>query len=99
MCPASIPEALRPFPDPSPDVILANVARRAAEAPLPSPSADISRTIRGDVPLPESVTVTDLQAHALEAELRQMRDRVRHLESALRAAGRVLQPYLAGNSR
>ena len=88
----------------NPDAILTSIARRAAEAPLPSrppadPLADIGRTIRNDVPLPESVTETDLRAHAAEVELRAMRDRVKHLEQALRAAGRVLQPYLGGGGR
>jgi hypothetical protein len=36
---------------------------------------------------------------AAETELRQMRDRVKHLEQALRTAGRALQPYLAGTGR
>jgi hypothetical protein len=62
-----------------------------------NPPNVIRRVIRTDTPLPETVTETDLQAHALETELRAMRDRMRHLEQDLRAAGRVLQPYLAGN--
>ena len=41
----------------------------------PNPNNLIRRAIRTDVPLPESVTETDLAAHALEAELRAMRDR------------------------
>ena len=63
--------------------------------PVPDPHATISRVIRTDVPLPDTVTEEELRLHAAEVELRQMRDRVRHLEQALRAAGRVLQPYLA----
>jgi hypothetical protein len=66
---------------------------------MPTPSTNVvDRVIRTDVPLPDSVTEEALQLHAAEVELRQMRDRVRHLEQALRAAGRVLQPYL-GNGR
>jgi hypothetical protein len=45
------------------------------------------------------VTEEELLLHAAEVELRQMRDRVRHLEQALRTAGRVLQPYLTGIGR
>jgi hypothetical protein len=69
-----------------------------ADYTYPNPDDLIRRCIRTDVPLPETVTETDLHAHALEVELRAMRDRVRHLEQALRTAGRVLQPYL-GNGR
>jgi hypothetical protein len=58
-----------------------------------------SRVVRTDVPLPDTVTEEELRLHAAEVELRQMRDRIRHLEQALRAAGRVLQPYLAGTGR
>jgi hypothetical protein len=84
--------------EPNPDVLLAGYVRHAAKA-ADDASAAISRTIRTDVELPDSVTEETLQLHAAEAELRQMRDRVRHLEQALRTAGRVLQPYLAGNGR
>ena len=66
--------------------------------PHPDPSAVISRAVRTDVPLPDSVTEEELRLHAAEVELREMRDRVRHFEQALRAAGLVLQPYL-GNGR
>jgi hypothetical protein len=83
-------------PDFNPDILLAGYVRHAAKA-ADDASAVISRTIRDDRPLPQEVTETDLRAHAAEVELRAMRDRVRHLEQALRAAGRVLQPYLAGN--
>jgi cell division protein FtsB len=51
-------------------------------------------------------TEAELQAHALHRELQQERARerqleahVRHLESALKTAGRVLQPYLSGTRR
>ena len=37
--------------------------------------------------------------YALRDELRRTQARLRHAEQALRAAGRVLQPYLAGNGR
>jgi hypothetical protein len=40
----------------------------------------------------------DLQLLEARRELQQARDRMRHLEQALRTAGRVLQPYL-GNGR
>jgi hypothetical protein len=50
-------------------------------------------------PLPEEVTETDLRAHAAEVELRVMRDRVRHLEQALRTAGKVLAPSVNGGGR
>jgi hypothetical protein len=39
------------------------------------------------------------RTHGLEVEPRQAQDRIRHLEQALKTAGRVLQPYLAGNGR
>jgi hypothetical protein len=65
----------------------------------PSQTDVIARVIRTDVELPDTVTEEELRQHAAEVELRQMRDRIRHLEQALRAAGRVLQPYLAGNGR
>jgi hypothetical protein len=64
----------------------------------PSQTDVIARVIRTDVELPDTVTEEELRQHAAEVELRQMRDR-RHLEQALRTAGRVLQPYLAGNGR
>jgi hypothetical protein len=67
--------------------------------PTPDPLAVISRVVRTDVELPDSVTEEALQLHAAEAELREARARVRHLEQALKTAGRVLQPYLAGNGR
>ena len=62
----------------------------------PSQTDVIARVVRTDVELPDTVTEEELRPHAAEVELRQMRDRVRHLEQALRAAGRVLQPYLGG---
>jgi hypothetical protein len=61
--------------------------------PTPDSSAIISRVVRTDVSLPDDITEVELRQYALETELRQMRDRVRHVEQALRAAG--LQPYLA----
>ena len=63
--------------------------------PHPDPSAAISVTIRSDRPLPDSVDEAALREHALETELQHMRTRVRHLEQALKTAGRVLQPYKA----
>jgi transcription initiation factor IIE alpha subunit len=41
----------------------------------------------------------DLQLLEARRELQQARDRMRHLEQALRTAGKVLAPYLAGNGR
>jgi hypothetical protein len=88
------------IPEPNPDAPLAPFVRHAAKgAAAPDASAAISRTVRTDVPLPDDITEEQLRAHGLEVELRVMRDRVRHLEQVLRAAGRVLQPYLAGNGR
>ena len=65
----------------------------------PSQTDVIARVIRTDVELPDTVTEEELRQHAAEVELRQMRDRIRHLEQALRTAGRVLQPCLAGKGR
>jgi hypothetical protein len=69
------------------------------------PSDAIDFALSHNIPLPE-VTETELQQHALEVELQQARARerqleahVRHLESALKTAGRVLQPYLSGTRR
>jgi hypothetical protein len=47
------------------------------------------------------VHVRTLIVSHLEArrELQQARDRVRHLEAALRTARRVLAPYVGGNGR
>jgi bifunctional DNase/RNase len=68
------------------------------------PSDAIDLAIRHNIPLPE--TEAELQQHALEVELQQERARMRalearvkHLEQALKTAGRVLQPYLAGTRR
>ena len=69
------------------------------------PSDAIDFAISHNIPLPE-VTEAELQQHALEVELQQERARmpalearVKHLEQALKTAGRVLQPYLAGTRR
>ena len=56
----------------------------------PSQTDVIARVIRTDVELPDTVTEEELRLHAAEVELRQMRDRVRQLEQALRTAGKVL---------
>ena len=84
---------------PNPDVYLRHAAGLDSSLPASSPSATIARTVRTDVPLPDDIGEVELKQYALETELRQMRDRVRHLEQALRTAGRVLQPYLAGSGR
>ena len=59
----------------------------------------IARVVRTDVELPDTVTEEELRLHAAEVELRQMRGRVRHLEQALRTAGKVLAPYMGGTGR
>jgi hypothetical protein len=66
--------------------------------PTPNDSfAIISRTVRSDTELPPDVSEEALHLFEAQRELRAMRDRVRHLEQALRAAGRVLAPYAGGN--
>jgi hypothetical protein len=52
------------------------------EIPMSTPSQTdvIARVVRTDVELPDTVTEEELRPHAAEVELRQMRDRVRHLE-------------------
>jgi phage portal protein BeeE len=84
----------------NPDTVLREVARRAAEAA----DADAQRVLdagrrgTGRVDVGE-LTAGDLQLLEARRELQAARDRMRHLEQALRAAGRVLQPYLAGGGR
>jgi hypothetical protein len=73
----------------------------------PSPRTFLRHAIGLDVSAPASLSppadldgAGDLPAvYALRDELRAAQARVKHLEAALRAAGRVLQPYLAGNGR
>jgi hypothetical protein len=73
---------------PSPDLMLARYVRRAAaSAAVPDPQADVDG---GDVPP---------AVYELRDELKAAQARVKHLEQALRAAGRVLQPYLGGGGR
>jgi hypothetical protein len=60
--------------------------------PHPSPS----EVIRSDREPPDDISEAECR---LERELREAQARIRHLEQALKAAGRVLQPYLAGNGR
>ena len=56
---------------------------------MPTPaSAIISRTVRTDVELPADISEIELRQHALETELRQARDRIRHLEQPQCVAGR-----------
>jgi hypothetical protein len=69
----------------------------------PDPSDAIDYAIRHNIPLP---TETELQQHALEVELQKERARaqaaearVKHIEQALKTAGRVLEPYLASRRR
>ena len=84
--------------EPNPDLLLRPYVRNAA-AGVPSATEAISRTIRTDVPLPDSVTEEELRLHAAEVELRAMRDRVRHLEQALHCVAKVVKPYAGGNGR
>ena len=65
---------------------------------MPTPaSAIISRTVRTDVELPADISEIELRQHALETELRQARDRIRHLEQAITTTAKVLAPYAGGN--
>jgi hypothetical protein len=68
---------------------------------MPRPS-DLDRLIAAHVISPTGPTEEQLQ-HALKVELqkeraraRDLEARVRHIEQALKTAGRVLQPYLSG---
>jgi hypothetical protein len=91
-------EAPMPSFDPNPDVILREVARRAAES-VPSPSAVLDAGRRGSGRVDVSdFSVAELQLLEARRELQQARARLKHLEQALRVAGRVLSPYL-GNGR
>jgi hypothetical protein len=81
------------FPDP--EVTLREAARRAAARA--DAELDAARRGSGNTHIGE-LTTGDLQLLEARRELQQARDRMRHLEQALRAAGRVLQPYL-GNGR
>jgi hypothetical protein len=82
----------------NPDVLLSPIVRRAA-AGVPSPTADLDAARRGNTTVPiADLSAGDLQVMEMRRELQQARDRMRHLEQALRTAGRVLQPYL-GNGR
>jgi hypothetical protein len=66
---------------------------------LPTPSRSeviVARVVRGDEPLPDSVTEEELRLHAAEVELRQLRAKVRTLEGVVRTCTRVLAPYVAG---
>jgi hypothetical protein len=65
----------------------------------PDPLAAISRAIRTDVPLPDDISEEHLHVHALESELRRLRDTVRHLEGALRCVAKVVKPYAGGTGR
>jgi hypothetical protein len=70
-----------------------------ADYTYPNPDDLIRRAIRTDVPLPESVTETDLQAHALEVELRQMRDRIPASRAGATGRWPCAAALLAGNGR
>jgi hypothetical protein len=67
------------------------------------PSDAIDFALSHNIPLP---TEAQLQQHALERELQRERARaqaaearVKHIEQALKTAGRVLEPYLASRRR
>jgi hypothetical protein len=71
----------------------------------PDPSDAIDYALRHNIPLPE---VTEAGVATARARGRvaagagsrtQLEAHVRHLESALKTAGRVLQPYLSGTRR
>jgi hypothetical protein len=64
---------------------------------LPPHLPFISRTVRTDVELPADISEIELRQYALETELRQARDRIRHLEQAIRTTAKVLAPYAGGN--
>lgn len=83
----------------NPDLLLRRYVRTEPTLPTPSATDVISRTVRTDVPLPDSVTEEELRLHAAEVELRAMRDRVRHLEQALHCVAKVVKPYAGGNGR
>jgi hypothetical protein len=73
--------------------------RHAIGLDVPSPTAVLDRARRGsgnaDV---GDLTTGDLQLLEARRELQAAQARLKHLEAALRAAGRVLAPYL-GNGR
>jgi hypothetical protein len=90
--------------EPNPDTILRQIARRAAEAAVPSrPPADASAVLdsarRGsgnaDVGDP---TTGDLQLLEARRELQATHARLKHLEQALCCAAKVLAPYVNGRS-
>jgi hypothetical protein len=65
--------------------VLCSATLLEALMPTSDSSAIIGRTIRTDVELPDDISEVELRQYALETELR--------------AAGRVLAPYLAGSRR
>jgi hypothetical protein len=79
---------------PNPDVYL----RTALSVPSASAVLDAARRGSGNADVGD-LTAGDLQLLEARRELQAAQARLRHLEQALRAAGRVLAPYLAGNGR
>ena len=77
---------------PNPDVYL-----RTALS-VPSPTAVLDSARRGSNADVGDLTTGDLQLLEARRELQAAQARLRHLEQALRAAGRVLAPYV-GNGR
>ena len=69
---------------------------------MPHDPADIiNHAFDGYIPTP-APTEEQLQQHAREADqarVRALEARVKHLEQALKTAGRVLEPYLASRRR
>jgi hypothetical protein len=64
-----------------------------------APDPTLSDVLRAAHPSVPDVSEEALRPHEVQVELQQLRARVQALEQAIRAAGRVLQPYLAGNGR
>lgn len=88
---------------PSPRVFLRHAAGLDTPVPAPSPAdpqAALTAASRGSVHASiGELSAADLQLLEARRELEAMRSRMRHLEQALRTAGKVLAPYLAGGGR
>jgi hypothetical protein len=88
--------AMSDFTYPNPTTLIRRAVR--SDPPLPTPSATdaIGRTVRTDVPLPDDISEVELTQYQLERELRDARDRVRHLDQTLHCVFTVVKPC-AGN--
>ena len=87
---------------PNPNTVLTEVARRAARS-VPDPLAPdpaISAALRANASnhVAPDLSEADWKLYQTQTELAAMRARVKRLESALRAAGKVLAPC-ASNGR